>query len=211
MECISLSWLSLKNLWYFWTTSKAISLTLMLLLTNIVLEIEKKIFKKINSTNSKITNNPGKHSEAAHLWQIAKIQNICLYGQGHLLPFLPSHRFSPCTSTGWGLTCWRAALQWGTGGTWWTTSCPQSSNMAQWPRRPVVVWGALGRALPAGQGVPVRHFWSIVPSSGFLGIWQIWSSALLLYTGLVQQYFNYKGFKYFFLRVFWSVFNFIFS
>lgn len=46
---------------------------------------------------------------------------------------------------------------------WWTTDCPWASRESLWPKRPVVPWDALERALPAGQGrwccSSTQHWW----------------------------------------------------
>lgn len=47
----------------------------------------------------------------------------------------------PCT--GWGLTCWEAALRRGTWGSWWTKNCPWASSVSQGT---MVSWGVLGKA-----------------------------------------------------------------
>ena len=59
---------------------------------------------------------------------------------------------TPCTSTGLGLTSWRAALQRGTWECWWTTSWPWASSVPWLPRWPVGSWGALRGVCPVGRG-----------------------------------------------------------
>ena len=57
-----------------------------------------------------------------------------------------------CSSTGSGLTCWRAALWRGTWVSWWMTGWPWASSVPWLPRKPMASWGALGGVWPAGQG-----------------------------------------------------------
>ena len=58
---------------------------------------------------------------------------------------------TPCTSTGSGLTCWRAALWRVTWVSWWRTSWPWASHVP-WLPRPMGSRGALGGVCPAGRG-----------------------------------------------------------
>ena len=60
---------------------------------------------------------------------------------------------TPCISTCWGLTSWKAALQKRTWRSWWTPSWPWASNVLLQQCRQMVSWAALGGVLPAGQAL----------------------------------------------------------
>lgn len=69
---------------------------------------------------------------------------------------------TPVTSRGWGPTCGKAALWRRIWEPWGTARWPWASCVSLWPSRPVVSWGALGGALPAGRGrwpCPFTHPW----------------------------------------------------
>lgn len=102
-------------------------------------------------------------------------------------PVCPWGRITPCSSTGSGLTIWKAVLQRWTLVCWQITDCQWTSNVPSQQRNPVAFWirQSIARRLREETlslcSALERHIWSVessaeLPSIRETGTYWIWYS-----------------------------------